>query len=322
MSILELDTMKRPAQQKATTEAIVAAYRETGSVWKAGKSLGMAGQSIHERLRAIDYPLYARDWSADEDAELAALVTNGVPLGEIAHRLGRPYAGVACRASRQGVKSVPKRQKKIPRGVGFDKVTVARHLKALERSDIPVTRYARRETLSLELLVQAIQKHFPERWAEYVRAHSSLPSKACDYCASAFIPANGRQAYCHRKCASDARADRSYFGGNRRSTVGLAEGVCQLCGRTDAKGLSSHHVLGKENDPHNMDLVALCRGCHKIVGHLAGRAFVDDPRAWESLIALAWMRKHGAEIYAGPVQSSIYTEVSIELWDEPAEVPA
>lgn len=304
------------AQQKVTNEQIVNAYRETGSVWRAGQKLGIVGQSVHERLRAIGYPLAGRKWTPEEDAELERQITNGVPLGEIAHRLGRPYAGVAGRASNRGLKSIPKRTKKIPRGAGYTKVLVEKHLRALERSGLKVTQYARAEGLSVELLVRTIQKHFPERWDEYVRTHSPIPSKVCEYCESEFVPANGKQTYCARECASQARADRSYFGGRRRETIGLAEGVCQLCGRKDVKGLSSHHMLGKENDPLNSELIALCPGCHQIVGHLAGRNFVDDPRAWEALITLAWMRKHGADIHADPTPRVIYAEVSIEQWDQ------
>lgn len=301
--------------RKASDEEVVAAYRETGTVWKAAAKLGMAGQSVHERLRAIGYPIARRSWTKEETAELQRLVANGVPLAEVAYRLGRTYAGVACRASRTETRSTPKRVRKIPRGAGYDKVTVARHLKTIEGSELRVTQYARAQGVNVDTLVLAFQKHFPERWQAYLAAHSPLPQKVCEYCEDTFIPANGKQRYCTRACGTRANVDRDYFGGNRRNTVGLAEGVCQLCGRTDGKGLSSHHILGKENDPLNVELVALCRGCHQIVSHLGGRAFVDDPRAWEALIALAWTRRHGHEIHANPKSQVVYTEVSIEVWD-------
>lgn len=309
--------MNNPAwNQRVTVEEVVAAYRETGSVWKAGKKLGLAGQTVHERLRAIGHPMGSRTWTREETSELQHLVDNGVPLAEIAHRLGRTYAGVACRASRTGTRSTPKRTKKLPRGAGFDKATVGQHLRALEQSGAKVTQYARGHGLNVDTLVQAFQQHYPERWSAYVAAHSPIPTKACEYCEVEYVPANGKQRYCTRTCAQHARTDHTYFGGNRRQTIGLAEGVCQLCGRQNAKGLSSHHVLGKENDPLNSELVALCPGCHQIVTLLGGRAFVDDPRAWEALIALAWMRRHGAEIHANPVPQVVYTEVCIELQDD------
>lgn len=301
---------------KASTEHIVAAYRETGSVWKAGKQLGMAGQSVHERLRAIGYPLARRSWTQEETAELKQLMANGLTISDVAHRLGRTYAGVACRASRTGLPSTRERPRRIPRGAGYDKVAVGRHLKTLESTGVKVTQYARAQGLDVDTLVMAFQRHYADRWRDYLATHSPLPEKVCEYCEDVFIPANGKQRFCTRACGTRSSTDRTYFGGRRRETVGLAEGVCQLCGRKDAKGLSSHHVLGKENDPGNTELVALCPGCHKIVSHLGGRAFVDDPRAWEALIALAWTRRHGPEIHADPTVKVLYTEVNIEVWDE------
>ena len=100
-------------------------------------------------------------------------------------------------------------------------------------------------------------------------------------------------------------------------TVGLAERICQLCGKENPKGLSSHHVLGKENDPHNVDLIALCPGCHHIVGVLGGREFIDDSKTWERLIAFAWLRRHGGN--RDNRKKSLYTEVIIELEDDDQE---
>jgi hypothetical protein len=309
------------SRQRVTIEQVVAAYRETGSVWKAGARLGVAGQTVHERLRAVGYPIAARRWTSEETAELQRLIDNGVPLAEVAHRLGRTYAGVACRASRTGSKSTPVRRRKIPRGAGYDKVSVGKHLKVIETGKLRPTQYARAQGLEINALVSALQKHYAERWQVYLASHDPLPGKTCEYCDETFIPANGKQRFCTRQCSITARADAGYFGGKRRETVGLAEGRCQLCARTDVKGLSSHHVLGKENDPLNDVLIALCHGCHQIVTLLGARTFTDDPRAWEALISLAWMRRHGAELAIGTSEKVVYTEVTIEIseadeWDD------
>ncbi len=303
-------------QQKATTEEIVEAYKATGSVWAAGKRLGMAGQTVHERLTLLGYPFLSRNWTDAELDEMRALISQAVPLGQVASRLGRPYAGVACKASELGIRSnqSASRQRKLPRGAGFDKATTRRHMKAISAYQGKITQYARANGLAIEPLVQAIQKHCPDDWQTYLAQHSDLPSKTCPYCLLDFIPANGKQQWCSRQCGSNARRDASYFGGNRRSTIGLAEGVCQLCERQVRKGLSSHHVLGKENDPENDVLIALCPGCHKLVTLLASRTFIDSTEAWENLISLAWMRKHGPEIAAGTIQGeTLYTFVEIEM---------
>lgn len=301
------------ANQKATTEQIIAAYRETGSVWKAAKELGMAGQTVHERLRAVGYPMLSRNWTEEETEELANLIRAQVTLSQIAHRLGRPYSGVACKASELGIRSNRRRQKNIPRGAGWDKASTLRHMKALQQYAGKITQYARANGLSIDLFVHALQQHCPDLWAAYLQAHSDLPSKKCPYCGDVFIPTSGKQTYCTRKCANHARADRDYFGGKRRSTVGLAEGTCQLCERNGVKGLSSHHVFGKENDPENDVLLALCPGCHKCVTLLATRNFVDNETAWEALISLVWMRKNGPRFAAGDFTDDHVLHITVDI---------
>ena len=107
-------TSRQEAAVKATrtsSEAIVNAYRETGSVWRAGKRLGIAGQTVHDRLVALRYPLVAPQWSAEELDELRTLYADGVNLSEISSRLGRSYAGVACKANRIGLHADQRRPK-------------------------------------------------------------------------------------------------------------------------------------------------------------------------------------------------------------------
>lgn len=309
---------------RVTSQQIIDAYQATGSVWRAGKSLGITGQTVHDRLRALQYPLAGRHWSPDEVQELRSLYSAAVPLGEIAQRLGRPYAGVACKASELGLKTTPVRQRKAPRGAGWDKVSTRHHLDALTRYPGKITAFARMHGLSLEMLVQAIQRHFPDEWHAYVERHSDMPRKTCPYCEGEFVPANGKQIYCDRHCADRARRDRTYFGGKRRSTPGLADGICQLCGKEGMRGLSSHHVLGKENDAENDFLIAICQGCHKLVSMLGGRSFVDDEAAWESLISLAWLRKHGAQLASGemPHGTSLHVTVDIDVYVDDEEVVA
>lgn len=299
---------------RITSEQIIDAYKATGSVWKAGKLLGIAGQTVHKRLVLLQYPLPSSDWTPDEVAELHELVSNGVRLAEIANRLGRPYTGVALKASRTGAKSSGWGNKKPPRGGGWDKASTLRNLKALESFDGPITRYAKSNGLSTELLVRAVQKHYPERWEAYVAAHSDMPSCEC-YCGLTFVPLSGKQKYCDRQCAQQSRADLAYFGGKRRTTVGLDTATCQCCGKHTLRGLSSHHVLGKENDPDNNLLVALCAGCHNIVTLLSSRKFVNDPIGWESLISLCVMRHNGEKIQSGSFPNTMHVIVEIDFYD-------
>ena len=62
------------APLRVTTEQIVEAYRRTGSVWKAARTLGVVGQSVWERLRAIGPPMANKRWTADELREMRSFV--------------------------------------------------------------------------------------------------------------------------------------------------------------------------------------------------------------------------------------------------------
>jgi len=143
---------------RATNEEIIEAYRRTGSVWRTGKELGIAGQSVHERLRVLGYPMFGRKWTDDEIDELRSLVGH-MTLGEIGHRLGRPYSGVAGKISELGLAGRSyRRPTKIPRGAGYDKASLARYIKQLEESGDPITKFARRNGLGIEPLIGALER--------------------------------------------------------------------------------------------------------------------------------------------------------------------
>jgi pterin-4a-carbinolamine dehydratase len=68
-------------------------------------------------------------------------------------------------------------------------------------------------------------------------------------------------------------------------------------------------MLGKENDPDNNHLIALCSGCHHIVTIVSGRKFAATPEAWEVLIQLVIFRKNGHN----PDFRGVYTTVEIDM---------
>ncbi len=284
-----------PSPQKASTKQIIQAYKNMGSVWEAGKSLGMSGQSVWERLRSVKYPMRKRKWTPKEDAELAALV-NQMTLSRVAERLGRPYFGVAVRASRLGVASRfgNRIKRKIPRGAGYDKASVKKLIRGLRAFDGSLRKFCMRHGVHVTSLVEQIKKYDPDFWLEFSRA-KGLTAKTCPGCQAEFFPTTKKQASCSATCSQATKRDERYFGGNRSKTIGLTEGVCQLCGKHRTRGLHSHHLFGKENDPENSVLVALCPGCHSVVGQLARAQFAETTEGWENLIHLCLTRRHGKE---------------------------
>lgn len=296
-------------RSKFTNEQVVAAYKETGSVWLAAARLGLAGQTIWERLRSLGYPLFAQKWSTAEIGELRRLAP-ACTIGEIARQLARPYAGVAGKISELGigVRYGNSQVRTLKRGSGFTKDSTRKLFEELARFEGSVRQFCIQRALPLEIFVQAAQKYEPEAWLNYVRTHSDLAMQKCPQCQRDFIPMTKKQITCSRRCATFLRVDKQYFGGKRSNTIGLKEGICQLCEKEKAK-LSSHHVIGKENDPGNDYLIALCAGCHQLVSHLGGRNDVQKNEFWENLIGLAVARKTGD---ARPMPIGFHVCVEIE----------
>ena len=303
------------AKRQTETSDIIAAYQQTRSVWKAGKLLGISGQNVHKRLVAAGYKVGNANWTEEEDKELLHLLQEGgLTAHQAAERLGRTFAGVACRLRRLNVRSYKKkREPKIPRGAGYDKASTLKHIKILlDTPEIKATSYVRSVGLEINAFTGALKKHCPELYEQYLSKHyGEIERKDCAYCGVDFIPANKRQVYCSPKCANERRQDDSYYGGKRRSAIGFAEQQCQLCLKTTSS-LQVHHIIGKKNDQDDKYLVALCKGCHRLVGIAAhSKLLINSAEAWERLIQFSWLEANGHKVTDG---TEIYTSVDIDFY--------
>lgn len=92
-----------PAPLKVTDEQLVAAYEETGSVWKAGAVLGIGGQSVHERLVKIGKAKPMNTFTDEERDYLKinyAAYANTGRLSDLAEKMGRAKQFL-CRQARE-----------------------------------------------------------------------------------------------------------------------------------------------------------------------------------------------------------------------------
>lgn len=283
----------RPAwNRRVSDEEIIAAYRATGSIWRAGKRVGLCGQSVHERLRRLGVSLAHQEWCRAELEEAKRLAFQGEPLSQIAARLGRTYYAVALKLSRVGVRSHHSSWRWKPKHVGpIPREKIRGFARLLNQEGWSVRQLARREGLAITPLVDALQSHEPDAWKRYVEDKSHVRPRACPGCGTRFVPLTGKQRYCAVRCREGHHRDLKYFGGRRLEAEGLLDGICQLCGRKPGKWLSAHHLLGRENDPHNVSLVALCRGCHDLVGRLSARPWVERPDVVAHLLVLVLARR-------------------------------
>jgi hypothetical protein len=296
-----------PQPKRRTNEEIIAAYKETGNVWKAARLLGLCGQSVWERLKVIGYPMPCRNWEKRELEELRLLLET-CTLSEAAMRLGRTYAAVASMASLKGFTTgYGNRHKCKNRAPVMNHEEVLSAIDSLRGGSIAVTPLSRMIGVDVEMLVKYIQKIDMEFWKIYSQQHGTGKAICVD-CGEEFYGMNKKQKTCSRKCREEHRANASYFGGKRGNTAGLKEGICQLCGKKKDK-LSSHHVLGKENDQDSDFLAALCNSCHQVVGILGAKDFVENDEGWENLITFVMARRMRQN---RPECAGIYACVEVE----------
>lgn len=96
--------------KKVSDAEILRAYRETGSVWKAGDILGISGQTVSRRMRGIKAVVNKRWLTDDHRAEIRAhyeAAGDGpVELTEIAFRMGRTRNVIARAAGEMGLTDI------------------------------------------------------------------------------------------------------------------------------------------------------------------------------------------------------------------------
>lgn len=98
---------------RPTDEALVAAYREHGSVWEAGKALGMPGQSVHRRLAKLGLNRPMNTFSDEERERLRheyEIFASSGKLEELAKSMGRTRQFL-CRQARALGLTNPKRSR-------------------------------------------------------------------------------------------------------------------------------------------------------------------------------------------------------------------
>lgn len=144
-----------PANQKASDEAVISAYRATRNVWAAAKQLGMCGQSVQERLarlgEARSNPMFSEADEARLRVDYTAYVNRGA-LADLAAAMGRTKQFL-CRKARQLGLTNPRRGK-------FN------HPNAMQESSFHIKRrWARRH-----LTIGGKTKFFRSRWeSNYAR---------------------------------------------------------------------------------------------------------------------------------------------------------
>lgn len=88
-------------------DEVIAAYRHTGSVWKAGAMLGASGQSVHKFLKRNAPDLIKNDFFSDEERarirEYYETAGDEFNLDALSASMGRDKSGVCLQAKKMGL---------------------------------------------------------------------------------------------------------------------------------------------------------------------------------------------------------------------------
>lgn len=98
-------------------ETIIESYERHQSVWKAGAELGIAGQTVHKKLKRAGYKCKNIVFTKNECAAIAAYYENtpseNFDLSEISHLVDRPRTSVSMVAGRLGLTKRGRMTKKM-----------------------------------------------------------------------------------------------------------------------------------------------------------------------------------------------------------------
>lgn len=278
-------------KQKATDEEIIAAYKKTNNVWKAGDLLGMSGQSVHSRLVAAKVPRNNPIFTEAERRVLASEYQEYRDSGrliELAEKMGRTKPFLCRKAREMGLtdQGRPYKRKKsnYSHPIGEDS---PRWLGGVTKNNQAVF-----DTYAPKIMFVDEVRRMP--------SNGILLETKCAYCGKWFAPSmqevsrrhatlnKGLDAriYCSDKCKKECPIYRKikYQAGFRQSTsrevVPLLRQMvfsrddwrCQRCGSTGP--LHCHHIKSYSqnkilaNDPDNC--ITFCKACHKQAHREAG----------------------------------------------------
>lgn len=153
--------------KKATDEQLIAAYEETGSVWKAAEKLGMCGQSVHERLRRLGVDTSMNVFGKDDEKYLSErylLYRDAGKLQDLADEMGRTKQFICRQAGKLGLTDPKCERKYLRKWKDVPDSVFAPIWEDFKKSRFGVTEYCRRKHYNIQSFTDAMRRCFPDEY--------------------------------------------------------------------------------------------------------------------------------------------------------------
>jgi len=161
---------------KATDHEIRAAYAEHGSVWKAGKALGMCGQSVHERLVKIGANHGHNVFTKEDDTKIMlryARYRDEGRLQDLADEMGRDKTTLCGRAGKLGLTDPSCVRLNLRTWKGMSRSDARMWMDRFKESGQPLGEFCAKEGIGEVGFWMTMTRHFADEYDKAVEANWS-----------------------------------------------------------------------------------------------------------------------------------------------------
>lgn len=161
---------------KATDSEIIKAYKKHQSVWKAGKQLGLCGQTVHERLKRMGVNTSMNVWREEEIKQVVEAYQNPyVDLYALSALLKRNRTVICKKAGELGLTDMT-RSKHISKYADFDKKKVTMLLGQFKKAQpMSLWQFSKQVDYWAYSLSRYFEKYFPGQLQKIQDARWDMP---------------------------------------------------------------------------------------------------------------------------------------------------
>ena len=162
---------------KASNEELIAAYAESGNVWRVAERFGMCGQSVHERLTKLGA---MRKWQFTDEERSRIMreyadYRRAWKVAEMAKEMGRTVSSLSKIAREYGL-TTHRYPKHYAKWKYMSEDSTRALLDQFKRSPLLLYQWCQKNKISGEGFSETCRKFFPDEWDHVIESKTPLTS--------------------------------------------------------------------------------------------------------------------------------------------------